>query len=257
MTRYYIVLMGPAGSGKTTLTQALSEWLGNQGIQNTKINLDPAVEWLPYMPDVDVRDYVNARDVAIKHGLGPNGALLTSMDLLYTKINDVKKEIIDNESQYNIIDTPGQLELFAYRNTGPLILDKIVPKDNTVVVFLIDSNFTYTMESLLSLILLSYSVELRHSYPQIIALTKADLLPPEKIEFLNNLKENPEILKQALYSSPRKTSFLYENLVGSLVDMGINLIPVSSLTEEGLWNLFGEIQLSLSTEEAMETNIEE
>jgi len=46
------------------------------------INLDPGVEELPYTPQTDVREYVNVRDVMRRYGLGPNGALIKSIDTL-------------------------------------------------------------------------------------------------------------------------------------------------------------------------------
>ncbi|MGC8557237.1 MAG: ATP/GTP-binding protein, partial [Fervidicoccus sp.] len=138
----YVVFMGPAGSGKTTLTATFSDWLSSQGIDNVKVNLDPAVEYLPYDPDIDVRNYVDAREVAKKYSLGPNGALLASMDLLYGKLEDIKKELMEIEGEYVLIDMPGQLELFSFRSTGPLIVDRLSSKNRTAVVFLMDANFT-------------------------------------------------------------------------------------------------------------------
>jgi GTPase SAR1 family protein len=248
----YIVFTGPAGSGKTVMTNAMAEWLRRQKLSVTTINLDPAVEWLPYKPDVDVREYVNARDVAKKHGLGPNGALLASMDLLYSMISDLKKEIIENESVINIIDTPGQLELFAYRDTGPLLIDKIVPPNHGVVVFLIDSGFTYTMDNLLSLLLLSYSIELRHNHPQIRAITKSDLLSPERLDFIRRLNESPEELEA--YYSEIKDPFL-RDLVRGIVERGLELYPVSGVTEEGIDLLYAEIENTLHLQGLLESNI--
>ncbi|MEM4474944.1 MAG: ATP/GTP-binding protein, partial [Fervidicoccaceae archaeon] len=64
MERYYVLVVGPAGSGKTTLVKALGDWMESLGISYCRVNLDPAVEWIPYSPDVDVREFVDARKVA-------------------------------------------------------------------------------------------------------------------------------------------------------------------------------------------------
>ncbi len=249
----YIIIMGPAGSGKTLLALALSEWLGQNGLENIIINMDPAVESLPYTPDVDVREYVNARVIAEKHGLGPNGALLASMDLLYTRIKDLKEEIVDREAPLNIIDTPGQLELFAYRRTGPLLLDEIVPRDHGVVVFLIDSGFTYNRDSLISLLLLSSSIEFRHRMPQITAVSKSDLLSPEMIEYIEGVNEDPRSLISSQLSNPLKSE---QVLVEAIAERGVNLIPVSSITGEGIDHLYAEIEKTLTLSSVIETNLE-
>jgi GTPase SAR1 family protein len=49
-------MLGPAGSGKTSLASALGNWLEGLGYNVAYINLDPAVEVLPYKPTFDARD---------------------------------------------------------------------------------------------------------------------------------------------------------------------------------------------------------
>ena len=77
MPRMIVVLMGPAGSGKTTLTAALGKWIEeNQGYNVGYINLDPGAETLPYNPDFDVREWFTVEDIMVKEDLGPNGAMI-------------------------------------------------------------------------------------------------------------------------------------------------------------------------------------
>ncbi len=253
---YYIILIGTAGSGKTTLAYALGEWLESQGISYSRINLDPAVETLPYTPDVDVRDYINARDVALKHNLGPNGALLVSVDLMINYIHDLRSEISEYKGLYNIIDTPGQLELFAYRPTTLKLIDSLVSPGSTVAVFLIDSTFLSSPSSLASLILLAMSVQLRHGYPQVNVVSKSDLISDVGLKLLEEINENPESLLLLLEKERSRVSPLASRLYQQVLEEGVNLLPVSSYTEEGLERLFGEIQLALGVEEGVETSIE-
>lgn len=77
-----IILLGPAGSGKTTLTYALGKWLNENGVNVSFVNLDPGVEVLPYKPNVDIRDYVTIKELMVKEGLGPNGAMIRAMEIL-------------------------------------------------------------------------------------------------------------------------------------------------------------------------------
>ncbi|MHA1835631.1 MAG: ATP/GTP-binding protein, partial [Candidatus Odinarchaeia archaeon] len=82
---YYSFIIGPAGSGKSSLVAALYQWLNDNEIDSVLVNLDPGVLNLPYTPDVDVRDYVNIEDVILKYNLGPNGALIACSDIIASK----------------------------------------------------------------------------------------------------------------------------------------------------------------------------
>ena len=78
--RLFVYVLGPAGAGKSSFTAIFSEWLINEGGIALLVNLDPATSYLPYTPDVDIRMYVDARDVMKKYNLGPNGAIIASTD---------------------------------------------------------------------------------------------------------------------------------------------------------------------------------
>ena len=53
------------------------------------INLDPACLDVPYSPSIDIRDTVDYKQVMSQHKLGPNGAILTSLNLYATKFDQV------------------------------------------------------------------------------------------------------------------------------------------------------------------------
>ena len=54
------------------------------------INLDPAVMTLPFGANIDIRDTVKYKEVMKRCNLGPNGGILTSLNLFGTKFNEVK-----------------------------------------------------------------------------------------------------------------------------------------------------------------------
>lgn len=53
------------------------------------INLDPAVRNVPFDSNIDIRDSVNYKEVMKQYNLGPNGGILTSLNLFATKIDQI------------------------------------------------------------------------------------------------------------------------------------------------------------------------
>jgi len=53
------------------------------------INLDPAVAHVPYEPNIDIRDTIQFKQVMQQYKLGPNGAIVTSLNLFATKFDQV------------------------------------------------------------------------------------------------------------------------------------------------------------------------
>ncbi len=241
---YYIIVLGVAGSGKTTLTGSLQGWLEDYGFDVATINLDPAAEFLPYKPDIDVREYVDAGKVMEKYRLGPNGALIVSSDLVVTRLDEIIDEVQSLRSNYVIVDTPGQLEVFAFRESGPLILNAIVGDSKSASLFLIDAVFSRSPSGLLSTLLLSTSIQLRLGKPQVNVLTKMDLLSPEEVDKMIDLVENSEDFIRMLVSD-RNTRLLWdysdlEAIVPRLLSS--TLIPVSAINRDGFDNLYAMIQ---------------
>jgi GPN-loop GTPase len=68
-----VLMVGMAGSGKTTLVQRVQAELRVRGGSPYVVNLDPAVAHVPYGPSIDIRDTVNYKEVMKQYGLGPNG----------------------------------------------------------------------------------------------------------------------------------------------------------------------------------------
>ena len=69
-----IYFVGTAGSGKSSLVYAFQQWMTLEGLDCITINLDPGAEFIPYVPDIDIRDWVKVSEVMEDYGLGPNGA---------------------------------------------------------------------------------------------------------------------------------------------------------------------------------------
>jgi len=246
----FVVLAGPAGSGKSTLTAALSQTMEEGGAVVVRVNFDPAVEHLPYDPEVDVRQYVDYASL-LKQGLGPNGALVAAIDMLIAHVLDIREEIESFNSDYVLIDTPGQMELFAFRQGGPLVLDALVQDDPTVTVFLIDAVFMENPASIVSGFSLASSVALRFRKPQVNVISKADLLLEEVREEIIPRLGEPGFLTSLVEgdtSIPGDLRLLYISLARALEESGVigEVLPVSVEEPDTLKALFAKIQQILA-----------
>lgn len=56
--------------------------------------------------------------------LGPNGAIMTSLNLFATKFDGVMDILLkrSTELDYILVDTPGQIEVFNWSASGSIIL---------------------------------------------------------------------------------------------------------------------------------------
>lgn len=239
-----IYLVGTAGSGKTALTKAFQEWAQAEGLQVSTVNLDPGAEYLPYSPEVDVRDWVSLRGVMQEHGLGPNGAQIMCADLIALKAEELKEAVAEAPADYIVIDTPGQMELFAYRLASEVVM-KVLGEERSVMGFLFDPALAKTPSGFVSLLLLSASVQFRFPVPFINLLAKVDLLAPEELDNILKWSEDYYALYDALIASPagmRRESSV--ELLRAFETLGLYkaLTPTSSQTGQGMADIYTLVQ---------------
>jgi GTPase SAR1 family protein len=237
-----IFVTGTAGAGKSLLTQALKNWYVGKGEDAITVNLDPGVLTLPYEPEVDIRQSIDLQEIMERYSLGPNGALIFAADMIATRLAQIQEEIDSYKPEYVIVDTPGQTELFAFRESGEFIV-KESRADSKVLLFLLDPYLGNTPTNYLSMVLLSASVGLRMSIPRISVLTKKDIAR-DTVKRILEWSKNSSTFEDALVATRDSDSYsLHSELFRSLrkLSFGADLYPVSSVTSEGLIALVGEI----------------
>jgi len=170
-----IFLVGTAGAGKSLLASKILDYYSRNGAFVGMLNLDPGVENLPYTCDIDVRDYIDIVAIMKQYDLGPNGSMIMANDLIASKIDDLQNEIDNVNPDYLIVDTPGQIELFAYRASGPFIIQNLNVEEKASI-FLHDGSLITSPTNFVSIALLATSVKLRLGLSQINVLTKTDLI---------------------------------------------------------------------------------
>ncbi|RMF90778.1 MAG: GTPase [Methanobacteriota archaeon] len=239
-----LFFIGTAGSGKTALTHAFHDWLTERGLDAITVNLDPGAELLPYTPEVDVRDWLDVKTVMEEYGVGPNGAQILSADLIAVRFPEVKEAITSVKSPYVIIDTPGQIELFAFRQSSKVILESL-GEDRSAIFFLMDPVLGGTPSGFVSLLMLSASAQFRFLAPFSNILAKSDLLAPERLEELLEWGSDYSRLYESLVSGEEGMHREADvELFRALENMGLlsSPFPASSKTYEGMEDIYNVVQ---------------
>lgn len=227
------------------MTASLEKWLVTADMSVTVVNLDPGVENPPYTSDVDIREYVDYGEVMNNFNLGPNGALVASLDMAIGQVSELREEIIEMGRDYVIVDCPGQMELFAYRNSGPLMVSNIRGTDSALSLYLLDSNIARTPAGYLSSMLLGLSIHMRFGLPQLNILSKPDILMEEQIEEILGWSDDSYLLEDALQEFSDGLIREYSTAILQMLnDIGneSHVIPVSAKTMSGMEFLYGEMQ---------------
>lgn len=235
---------GTAGCGKSTLTNAFQLWLQNEGYDAITVNLDPGVESLMYAPDVDVRDWIKLSEIMEEHGLGPNGAQIVAADMLALNIKELADVISTFDTDYVLIDTPGQLELFTFRQSSRHIIDEL-GREQSVIAFLFDPALARTPNGYVSSLMLAATVHFRLPIPMLSLISKSDMLSERDRERIEAWSMDYYSLFNSLLeeSADAQTQISVEFLQAlEAVGAGRAVMPVSSDTGEGMEDIYAGVQ---------------
>lgn len=164
--KYGQLVVGPAGSGKSTYCATIQEHCKTIGRNIFVVNLDPAAETFRYECALDVRELISVGDVMEDEelALGPNGALIYCMEYLVENIDWLHQELNEGEDDYFLFDCPGiqlvvqiiynsqnsvnrcffkgQIELYSHLPVMRQIADALKQWDfNICTTFLLDTTF--------------------------------------------------------------------------------------------------------------------
>ncbi|KAJ8610525.1 hypothetical protein MRB53_038517 [Persea americana] len=180
MSKFGVIIMGPAGAGKTTFCSALISHLRTLKRSAIYVNLDPAATDFVYEPDVDIKDLISLEDVMEEEGLGPNGGLifcfehlLENMDFITDKLEDVTEEYLI------IIDMPGQIELYTHVPIVPTLVKHLSRGSlniNMCAAYLLESTFIIDRAKFFAGTLSAMSAMLMLEMPHVNILSKMDLV---------------------------------------------------------------------------------
>ena len=264
-------LTTPPGSGKTTFMQRINAHLHAKQTPPYVINLDPAVRSVPFDSNIDIRDSVNYQEVMKSYNLGPNGGILTSLNLFATKIDQIinllekrtapptPEETTKKAIEHILIDTPGQIEVFVWSASGSILLDSLASSFPTVVAYIIDTPRTSSTSTFMSNMLYACSILYKTKLPMILVFNKTDV---KDAEFAKEWMTDFEAFQGALRQEEEEGSFGGveggqgvgggSGYMGSLLNSmslmleefysHLSVVGVSSMTGDGIDEFFEAVE---------------
>ena len=242
-----ILIVGTAGSGKTTLVHRLSLELAMRGDSTYILNLDPAVMHLPYAPNIDIRDTVNYKELMKQYNLGPNGAIVTALNLFATRFDKVSEllQARAKATRFILVDTPGQIEVFTWSASGNLITDMLVSSFPTVLLYAVDTPRCKSPVTFMSNMLYSCSILYKSRLPFVVAFNKVDVQPHAfAVEWMEHFDTFQTALDEANLHSDSYINSLTRSLSLALDEFYSSLshVGVSSVTGEGFPSLLTAVR---------------
>ncbi|EGF77509.1 hypothetical protein BATDEDRAFT_20815 [Batrachochytrium dendrobatidis JAM81] len=240
-----LITIGMAGTGKTTLLQRINAYLAEKKTPRYAINLDPAVAHVPFGAHIDIRDTVNYKQVMKQYNLGPNGGILTALNLFTTKFDQVLDLVAKRASsvKYILIDTPGQIEIFTWSASGAIITDTLSSTYPTVILYIIDTPRSTAPATFMSNMLYACSILYKTRLPFVLVFNKIDVV---SYEFAKEWMTDFESFQAALEDDASYMGSLIGSMCMVLEEFYSNLrvVGVSSVTGEGMEELFEAVSES-------------
>jgi len=238
-----IFIIGTAGSGKSNLTAAFTRWLEMQREDVMAVNLDPGATVLPYAANVNVRDYIKVEELMERYSLGPNGGLMLACDMMVEIVDKLSQDIEDFTPDICVVDTPGQMELFAFRDIGAQIAEGLTeaPKG---MVYLFDAGFSRDPLNYVMNMFIASAINNRFLLPQFSVLSKADLLEDEELEEMRGWYEDVSLLEEAIDARlSGMNRLISQDMMEVISRLGVEFtpIPVSTVNNMGFNALYGEL----------------
>jgi GTPase SAR1 family protein len=234
------LVIGMAGSGKTTLMQRLHTHVHVNQLPSYFVNLDPAVTSVPYALNMDIRDTVNYKEVMKQYNLGPNGGILTSLNLFTTRFDQVLKILearVQKEDlpplKYVFVDTPGQIEAFTWSASGQIITEALASAFPTVALYVVDTPRSSSPVTFMSNMMYACSIMYKTALPFLTIFNKVDVTDHGfAVEWMHDIDAFNDALRNDdsyMSSLSRSMSLVLDEFYTQLQYVG-----VSALTGKGI-----------------------
>jgi len=170
------IVIGPPGSGKTTYCTTMAQYLRQLNRKVAVVNLDPGNDCSTSPVSIDIAKLITVDDVMENLDLGPNGALVYSMEFLEKNLDWLFTEIAKFPEHYFLFDFPGQVELYTHHVSVRNIMKQLEEFGfHLCCVHLVDSHYCSDAGKFISILLTSLTTMLQIELPQVNILSKIDL----------------------------------------------------------------------------------
>ncbi|KAL2146315.1 hypothetical protein VTI28DRAFT_4611 [Corynascus sepedonium] len=181
MSKYGVMVMGPAGVGKSTFCASLITHLQLNRRSAFYVNLDPAAEHFEHQPDLDIKDLISLEDVMDELKLGPNGGLIYCFEFLMENLDFLSEALDSLTEEYLVIfDMPGQIELYTHVPVIPTLIKFLTQAGaldmRLCAAYLLDATFVVDRAKYFAGSLSAMSAMIMLEIPHLNILSKMDLL---------------------------------------------------------------------------------
>ncbi|KAJ9133997.1 GPN-loop GTPase [Pleurostoma richardsiae] len=181
MSKFGVMVMGPAGAGKSTFCAALITHLQLNRRSYFYVNLDPAAETFEHTPDLDIKDLISLEDVMEEMGLGPNGGLVYCFEFLLENLDFLTEALDSLTEEYLIIfDMPGQIELYTHIPILPSLVRFLTTTGaldiRLCAAYLLEATFVVDRAKFFAGTLSAMSAMILLEVPHLNILSKMDLV---------------------------------------------------------------------------------
>mgnify|MGYP006414018729 CR=1 FL=1 len=173
-----------------------------------------------------------------EYELGPNGAILTCLNLFATRVDQFLGLLQERRSEvtHYLIDTPGQIEAFTWSASGSVLTQSLSSHFPTIILYIVDTPRCVSSASFMSNMLYACSVLTRSQLPFVLVFNKTDLHSAKQCqewmqdyESFADYTENDE---SYMAGWSRSMALVLEALYQTVPSVG-----VSSFTQEGMSEL--------------------
>ncbi|KAL0237430.1 hypothetical protein PCE1_000827 [Barthelona sp. PCE] len=243
MSKFAQIVLGPAGSGKSTYCQIMQNHLRTMKRNCHVFNMDPAAEYLPYEPSVDIRNMIDINDVieADDVDFGPNGGLVFCLEYLHNNLTLLDDLLGDYPEDYLLIDCPGQIEVFTHLPFMRKIVEHLQRAGyNMVSIYLMDIHFVDSRKKLVAGMLACLSTMIQVELPHLAILSKCDLN--------DDYEEYLEVIPGHLQDELDKEAPQHKEFNVAMIDLleefgGVDFLPLSLTDENMMMHLLTRIDL--------------
>ena len=245
--------------------------------------MDPAAKYIPFSSSIDIRDTVDYLEVMRQHKLGPNGAILTCLNLFATKFDQVmdilekrafgkeenRDDNVEKESEkkgaaksdnpnidddlkssldYILVDTPGQIEAFTWSASGSIVTSALATTFPTILAFVVDTpRCAASVHTFMSNMLYACSMLYRAKLPMVVVLNKTDVVG---CEFVKEWMDDYESFQEALDDASSGDGYSDEVAGGS--GYYSSLTRSLSLVLDEFYNHLHKVGVSAATGDGIE-----